>query len=119
MLIDLIYFLFSLLIYFPLCLFLFMANYYSIYYTCYIDNNKKPFDRLLNDANGWTTREIFNSPNEEDKRLFTFNIMEDYENRLFVLEQKVEVMESETSVLKYRQLRYCSNKRFRFIIQLI
>ena len=41
-------------------------------------DNKKPFDKSLNSAEDWTTREVFNNLNAEDQRLFTFNMLEDY-----------------------------------------
>tara|TARA_B110000971_G_C19810896_1_gene408729 strand:- start:477 stop:629 length:153 start_codon:yes stop_codon:yes gene_type:complete len=50
-----------------------------------MNDNKKSFIRLLDGADDWTTLEIFNSLSDEDQRLFTFNIMDDYENRLFDL----------------------------------
>ena len=61
-------------------------------------DNKKPFDKSLNSAEDWTTREVFNNLNAEDQRLFTFNMLEDYESRLFELQQKVDNFEKETDI---------------------
>ena len=61
-------------------------------------DNKKPFDKSLNSAEDWTTREVFNNLSAEDQRLFTFNMLEDYESRLFELQQKVENFEEETDI---------------------
>ena len=61
-------------------------------------NNKKPFDKSLNSAEDWTTREVFNNLNAEDQRLFTFNMLEDYESRLFELQQKVDNFEKQTDI---------------------
>ena len=61
-------------------------------------DNKKPFDKSLNSAEDWTTREVFNNLNAEDQRLFTFNMLEDYESRLFELQQKVDNFEKQTDI---------------------
>ncbi|MDC6479021.1 hypothetical protein PQZ08_04070 [Flavobacteriaceae bacterium] len=61
-------------------------------------DNKKPFDKSLNSAEDWTTREVFNNLNAEDQRLFTFNMLEDYESRLFDLQQKADNFEKETDI---------------------
>lgn len=47
-------------------------------------DNKKPFDKSLNSA--------------EEQRLFTFNMLEDYESRLFELQKKVENFEDVTDI---------------------
>ena len=41
---------------------------------------------------------MFNNLNAEDQRLFTFNMLEDYESRLFELQQKVDNFEKETDI---------------------
>tara|TARA_B110000977_G_scaffold139851_1_gene177511 strand:- start:333 stop:728 length:396 start_codon:yes stop_codon:yes gene_type:complete len=61
-------------------------------------DNRKPFDKSLNSAEDWTTREVFNNLNAEDQRLFTFNMLEDYESRLFELQQKVDNFEKQTDI---------------------
>ena len=73
-------------------------------------NDKKPFDRPLEDAPDWTTREVFDNLNDEDQRLFMFDMMEDYENRLFNLQAKLEVMESETSILESASVEILQRK---------
>tara|TARA_B110000285_G_scaffold170263_1_gene190529 strand:- start:49 stop:426 length:378 start_codon:yes stop_codon:yes gene_type:complete len=75
-----------------------------------MDDNKKPFDRLLDGADDWTTREVFDNLNDKDQRLLMFNIMEDYENRLFDLQAKLEVMESETSILETASVEILQRK---------
>ena len=74
-------------------------------------DNKKPFDKSLNSAEDWTTREVFNNLSAEDQRLFTFNMLEDYESRLFELQQKVENFEEETDI-KMTDAEYYSVKMF-------
>lgn len=61
-------------------------------------DNKKPFDKSLNSAEDWTTREVFNNLNAEDHRLFTFNMLQDYESRLFELQQNIENFEDVTDI---------------------
>ena len=73
-------------------------------------NDKKPFDRPSEDAPDWTTREVFDNLNDEDQRLFMFDMMEDYENRLFNLQAKLEVMESETSILESASVEILQRK---------
>ena len=41
---------------------------------------------------------MFNNLNAEDQRLFTFNMLEDYESRLFELQKKVENFEDMTDI---------------------
>jgi hypothetical protein len=73
-------------------------------------NDDKPFDKPIEEAPDWTTREVFDNLNDEDQRLFMFNMMEDYENRLFNLQAKLEVMESETLILESSEVEILQRK---------
>ena len=53
-------------------------------------NDYKPFDKPIENAPDWTTREVFDSLNDEDQRLFMFNILEDQQNVLFQQQQMID-----------------------------
>jgi len=61
-------------------------------------NDKKSFDRVIDGSGGFTSREIFESLNDEDKILFLFNHLEHAYDNIFDLQQRVEYFEEQTEL---------------------
>ena len=61
-------------------------------------NDKNSFDRVIDGSGGLTSREIFESLNDEDKPLFLFNHLEHAYDNIFDLQQRVEYFEEQTEL---------------------